>query len=279
LSFRRSFAAGIAVTCGFSAWWLGSLQASGTSIAFLSVGQGDCSVVTSRGQTILIDAGPATPFSDTGKSIIMPWLKEHGVDSLAGVFLSHSDGDHVGGTPSILSAYPEARVVMSDQFRDDPAMLAHLQQWHMATDAVLWLPQQSTFELGVLHGFVDCPFRPPGSDTNNGSMFVRVWDGAGSATFTGDAPKSVEKEEETELDWRSEILHIGHHGSRTASDISWLQAVQPRFAIISVGRTNRYGLPNRQVLDELSSLKIPTLRTDLDGTLTFVFNGSEFVRQ
>jgi competence protein ComEC len=233
----------------------------------------------SDGQAILIDAGPASPYEDAGKTIVVPWLREHGVDSLAGIFLSHPDGDHVGGTASILRAYPEAKVVISDQFKTDPAMLGHLKAWALPADAVIWLPQRSAFDLGEIHAFVDCPQRPPKSDTNDGSMFVRVSEGNGSATFTGDAPKAVEREEETESNWSSEILHIGHHGSRTATDPSWLKAVHPKFAVISVGRGNRYGHPTREVLDRLSEMRIPTFRTDREGTITFVYNGSEFVRQ
>lgn len=220
----------------------------------------------------------ATPYEDAGKTIIVPWMRAHGIESVDAILLSHPDGDHVGGTPSILSQYPGARLLISDQFAADPAMLDHLRQWGVSTDSVVWLPKISSLTFGALSASVECPDRLPGSGTNDGSMFVRVSEGNGSAMFTGDAPKEVERACEADANWGSEILHVGHHGSRTATDPSWVKAVHPKYAIVSVGRSNRYGLPNQEVLDLLARSHTTVLRTDRDGTITFTFNGTEFAR-
>jgi competence protein ComEC len=241
------------------------------------VGQGDCSVLQSDGETVLVDDGPASPYEDAGAKIVVPWLRKEGVDDVEAIFLSHPDEDHVGGTPAILTAYPGAKVVISDQFKADPAMLGHLQKWGLPVDSVLWLPHLSSFRVGELVCEVDCPDRTLDEDTNHGSMFIRASEGQGSAVFSGDAPKDVERKVEGDGDWHSEIDHVGHHGSRTATDPSWIAAVHPRYAIISVGRDNRYGLPNQEVIDRLQQSNVHILRTDRDGTITFDFNGSEFV--
>jgi competence protein ComEC len=276
--FTRSFAIiPLAALVWCLCWTIGDRPSNEpATITFLSVGQGDCSVVTSDSETVLIDAGPKTPTTDAGKEIVVPWLKHHGITTVQAILLSHPDADHVGGTPSILAAYPAAHVLISDQFKADPAMLAHLEKWNLSSDRVTWLPHFSAMKLGELFCFLDCPDRPLYAGTNDGSMFVRISEGNGSVTFTGDAPKAVEQRCEHESSWESEIIHIGHHGSKTATDPTWLTTVHPRYAIISVGRNNRYGLPSREVLARINRAGIRIYRTDQDGSVTFRFYGSQF---
>jgi competence protein ComEC len=104
-------------------------------------------------------------------------------------------------------------------------------------------------------------------------------DGGGTAAFSGDAPISVERFVEGSGDWRSEILKAGHHGSRTASDESWIETVHPTYAVISVGRNNHYGHPNREVLDRLTQDGVTILRTDQDGDIEFDYDGKTFIKQ
>jgi competence protein ComEC len=225
----------------------------------------------------LIDDGPGPPEADAGEKLVLPALRRLGVDSVSAIFLSHPDEGHVGGTPAVLKEYPTARIVMSDEFRTDPAMVGHLAQWKVPAERVCWLPLRDRFVDGKFVATIVCPDMRAGDEANNGSMFVRVSCGGASAMFSGDAPRSVEDAMESCGSWTSEILKVGHHGSRTATDPSWLQAVHPRFAVISVGRNNRYGHPNAEVVDELREDHVKTYRTDQDGDVVFTFNGQTFL--
>ncbi len=258
---------------------VGSRVGDSTELVFVSVGQGDCAVFSTGGHAILIDDGPATPYFDAGSQIVVPRLRALGVESVAAILLSHPDGDHVGGTPAVLKAFPEAQVVISDQFEHDPAMLGHLAKWGLSPERVRWLPLDCSLAIGKFRATIVCPDKQPSEEANNGSMFIHLTDGAASAVFSGDAPTSVERAMETHCNWSSEILKAGHHGSRTASDESWIEAVHPRYAIISVGRNNRYGHPNREVMDRLQRDGVQALRTDQLGDIVFDFDGKEFVRR
>jgi len=264
----------VALVVGFVA---GRFEGEPTELVFVNVGQGDCAVFRSSGHTILIDDGPVTPTLDAGERYVIPELRSLGVVSLDAILLSHPDSDHVGGTGALLRAFPQARVLMSAQFRDRPEMAKHLSAWGLGVDQVGWLPETCEFKMGAFQVHLDCPPIFPGEETNDGSMFVHLADGAASATFSGDAPKNVERFEETQFDWSAEVVKLGHHGSKTATDPTWLERVHPLIAIVSVGRNNRYGHPNRETLDLLDADRIRTLRTDEDGTLEFRVEGGKFV--
>lgn len=265
-----------ALAAGFAAGWHAPVP---TRLVFISVGQGDCAVFEKGGTAIMIDDGPGPPMSNADERIVVPRLRDLGVDSVAAILLSHSDEDHVGGTPAVLKAYPEAHVFMSDQFRNSSEMLHKLNGWGMDPSRIDWLPPEDTLSFGDFTASIECPPMTPGDDANNGSMFVHLHCRDASATFSGDAPASVEKAMEPLGDWRSEILKVGHHGSRTATDESWIEAVHPRYAVISVGRNNEYGHPNREVIDRLKRDGVETFRTDQVGDIEFDFDGRTFIKR
>jgi competence protein ComEC len=257
----------------------GSLQGDDTRLVFISVGQGDSAVLEQGGEAILIDDGPGTPEANAGEKLVLPKLRSLGVDTVEAIFLSHPDEDHVGGTPAVLSVFPEAKLVISDQYENDPAMQRHLASWNVPVSSVCWLPLDDSFQFGAFTAKIVCPDLAMGAKDNDGSMFVHIACNRASAMFSGDAPASVEKAMEPVGGWSSEILKVGHHGSRTATDESWIQTVRPRYAVISVGRNNHYGHPNQEVLDRLQRDGVETLRTDQLGDIEFDFDGETFVRK
>jgi len=238
-------------------------------LIFLSVGQGDCSVFESGGTAVLIDVGPKTGTGfDAGERIVVPRLRSLGVSKVALILLSHPDADHVGGLAAVMKANPEAQVGISDQFRRHPGMLATLKGAGVDPSSVLWFGRHALAHLGAFALEIETPSWTSGDD-NEGSMFVRISDGASSAVFSGDAPIPAENAIASATHWTAQILHAGHHGSRTASGEAWLSQIKPVWAIISCGRDNQYGHPHRSVLDAFTQHRIEVHRTDREGDLVF----------
>lgn len=245
-----------------------------SELVFLSVGQGDCAVLRHAGVTVLIDAAPRNEGTDAGARIVAPSLRRMGVRKIDLVLLSHPDADHVGGLGALSKKFSIGAVVIPGSFRNHPDMLKTLEEARV--NRVTWINNGWTVKWANLSLHLDSiPIVPGGAD-NDGSMAVQIRCGQASATFTGDASEAAEEELAKRWDWKAEILHVGHHGSATSTSFTWLREVQPELAVISCGRTNPYGHPAAETLSRLQSLKIKSLRTDTDGTLTFAMTQEGF---
>jgi len=260
---------------GFGAGWVWPKP---TRLTFLSVGQGDCAVFQHAGTTILIDAGPKTPTFDAGAKIVVPSLREMGVDGVDLILLSHPDIDHVGGAGSILKAYPDAKVAVSACFRQNEQLLGLLRDWGRSPDNVLWLAPELIGQVGEFKIRIDCPQTFPDEETNDGSMLVRIEDGRASAVFSGDAPAKIEQAFDRVADWKSEIMKAGHHGSRSAKSEEWIESVHPEYAILSCGINNEYHHPHKEVVDRLQADHVKICRTDKEGDISFVLRNGRFER-
>ena len=112
-------------------------------------------------------------------------------------------------------------------------------------------------------------------DSNNTSIIAKLVFGQTSFLFTGDATRSVEKQlldQVEQLD--SDILKVGHHGSKTSSSKEFIEAVSPEIAVISAGKNNKYGHPHPEVLDNLAGTRI--FRTDLNGDIKITSDGTSY---
>lgn len=257
----------LAVGVGFL---LGQAEPQDTRLVFLSVGQGDCALLSSGGRNILFDAGPANERYDAGERIVIPKLRQLKVQQIDMIVLSHPDSDHMGGTQAILKAYPNALVAMSEQFRAKPEVQA--QRWKH----VVWLKHRGIVKFGktTIHYLSPVPH----GDDNSGSVMVRIDHGGATAVLTGDADAMTEEHALTEDNWGAQVLEVGHHGSRTSSSPTWLDAVKPEIAVVSVGRRNNYHHPNKEALSRYANRKIPIARTDQAGDIVFVARNGRFVR-
>jgi competence protein ComEC len=116
-------------------------------------------------------------------------------------------------------------------------------------------------------------------DLNSTSMVNKINFGKTSVLFTGDTPIINEQALiSTGVNLHAQILKVAHQGSRTATSEEFLRAVAPEFAVISVGKDNRFGHPNKEVLERLNNLSIKTFRTDIDGNVSFVSNGQVWTK-
>ena len=228
---------------------------------------------------MLVDTGPKDAYTDAGEKIVVPKLRALGVSGVDLILLTHPDMDHIGGTGSVLRHFPNARLAISDSFHTNHQLLKQLREWNYSADDVFWFHSELRGSLGRFELRLQFPKTAPDQETNDGSAFLRIEDGAASAVLTGDAPTKAEELVSRLGGWQSEIMKAGHHGSHSSTSEVWIQAVKPEFAILSCGRNNRYGHPHREVVDRLTKDGVQICRTDRDGDIEFDVQGDRFVRR
>ncbi|MFI5384539.1 MAG: ComEC/Rec2 family competence protein [Fimbriimonadales bacterium] len=240
-----------------------------TRLTFIAVGQGDCAVFQTSGRTVLIDVGPKSQYSDAGKRIVLPDLRKMGIDSIDLILLSHPDIDHVGGLGALLKGLPVGRVAISSAFAHYGPMIGHLRDAGCLPGETMWLGPGQRAQIGDFRVEIYCPEWHDPEPDNDGSEFVKISGDGASAVFTGDATALAEAKMMPGHDWSAQVLKLGHHGSKSASSEAWLEAVHPRWAVVSCGRDNTYGHPHQEVLGRVEHLGIKLARTDQDGDITF----------
>jgi len=249
---------------------------TGLLVAFLDVGQGDCAFLQSpSGKTMLIDGGPENAFSTIDR-----FLVSHGVAGLDVVIATHLHTDHIGGLIQIVDAYPigefyyppfdaenETYFALRDALKESQAVAAS-----PLAGADTRIPWDGAIEVRVL-----APYDTVYSDFNDTSYILRVTYGNTSVLFAGDATALGEKlamKAQPDHYFHADVLKIGHHGSSDSTSEKFLETVQPSIAVISVGKDNGYGLPDAELLERLSKQGIKVYRTDEDGTVTLLLDGT-----
>ncbi|MDT0635889.1 DNA internalization-related competence protein ComEC/Rec2 [Spectribacter hydrogenoxidans] len=221
------------------------------NLAVLDVGQGLSAVVRTAGHTLLFDAGPRYRSGfDTGRALVLPYLKSQGIRRLDRVVISHGDIDHRGGWPAIRSAMPVGQAVGAAT--DRPCLAG--QAWHW--DGV---------EFRMLH-----PTTPGGQD-NDGSCVLRISGAGGSVLLTGDIEAPAEQallEREAE-GLAADILVVPHHGSDSSSTTAFVQAAAPAFAVVPAGWRNRWGFPDPAVVARYQQVGAGVLHTGRVGAVRF----------
>ena len=246
-------------------------------IIFFDVGQGDSIFIeTPQKHQVLIDGGPTSAVLEKlGKE--MPFY-DRTIDL---IILSHPEHDHLAGLLEVLKRYKVENVLWTGVLRDT----AEFEEWQRLLEEegatikiaqfnqVVWLgvPSDQTARIEILYPFENLEGQTI-KNTNNSSIIARLVFQEKAILFTGDAYKSVENELiQKNIDLKSNILKIGHHGSKTSTSEKFLEKVMPELAIISVGAKNSYGHPNLEVLEVLERYDIKLLRTDQEGDIKIIY--------
>ncbi|MFA7007686.1 MAG: MBL fold metallo-hydrolase [Elusimicrobiales bacterium] len=248
-------------------------------VYFINVGQGDSTYIElPDGKNALIDGGPDK--SETGNLAL--FLSSHSVTRIDNVVLTHPHSDHYTGLQYVFSKMPVSNffdtqvdnaAATGDEAVRTLAAGAHIVH-PSAGDTLPW--DENEVGVKVLNA---CSFSVVSSSSqfiNDCSIVLRITYQNISMLFTGDMQDDVEaglvKQYGGEL--KSEVLKVGHHGSRYSSSDAFLAAVQPHDAYVSVGQNN-YGHPTPSCLARLKKAGAVVRRTDLDGTMEYAIGGTD----
>lgn len=235
------------------------------TISYLNVGQGDCIFIClPNGETMLIDAGTAS----YGNHIIK-YIKDSGNDTLNYVMITHPHADHIGGMSAVLEAFEIEQIYMPNVSTNTKTYQTLLQTIYEKNLTIQ--PAHAgmvLFEEENLRGELLAPIDTNPHNLNNASIVLRLSYYSYDFLFMGDAEQEVETQMLAEhANVSADTIKIGHHGSDTSSSASFLKAVDPDIAVISVGEDNAYDHPSPNVLTMLQELQIDIWRTDENGTI------------
>ncbi|HWQ75349.1 MAG TPA: MBL fold metallo-hydrolase [Syntrophomonas sp.] len=247
----------------------GDIKAGQLKVHFIDVGQADCILVEQGSQSMLIDAGN----KDDGDGIIK-YIKQQGIDRFDYVVGTHPHEDHIGGMAEVIQAFKVDKVYLPKVTHTSSAfesMVSAIKNQGLKATAPV---PGSSFKLGEATCTILAPNEISYAELNNYSIVIKMAYDETSFLFTGDAETVSEQEMlDKGYDLSADVLKVGHHGSSTSTSAAFLNAVQPRYAVISLGKNNSYGFPHRETMSKLKSNHVIVYRTDESGTVVAVSDG------
>ncbi|MEK7471130.1 MAG: ComEC/Rec2 family competence protein [Patescibacteria group bacterium] len=246
----------------------------GLTFAMLDVGQGDGLFIESpTGTQVMFDGGPPRKVLGPLQRVMSPFDK-----SIDAIVITNPDVDHIGGLLDILKNYKVGVVLESGTLTDSKTYQSLREEMKKQNIPDILAKRGMRLDIG---GGAVINILFPDRDvsewaTNDGSVVARLSFGDTSVILTGDAGAKTEQiilGENSEIQLKSTILKVGHHGSRTSSSTSFVKAVSPQYASISDGKNNNYGHPHQETLDTLAKFGANIFRTDLLGTIVMKSDG------
>ena len=257
--------------------FFGTLVVKATStprVDALNVGQGDATLVRTADHTVLFDTGgrPGAGWGEDGYYDAVRELRKLGVSRIDRLVLSHPDPDHTGGLEAILRNFEVSKLLLNYEPSNDRRLDRTITDWcgkRLACKLSLsfgetWIYGGTSFSLYPFGGAADVPLTD-----NEKSTAMLVSHGSHRLLMTGDLPRWSELVLLREVKRPISLLKLGHHGSRTSSDPTFLNALKPRIVWSSHGRANRFGHPHSEVLERVKHTGAQFITTADMGTLSF----------
>ena len=231
-------------------------------VSILDVGQGDSFLIRLKNKNILIDTGGNINY-DISKNILIPYFKSVGIKKIDYLVLTHGDYDHMGEAINLLDNFKVEKVIFNcGEFNElEKELIKVLDKKKIKYYSCL---KELNIDNNKLYFLQTKEYD---NENDNSNVIYTELDGY-KFMFMGDA--GVEKEKDILEKYNLsniDVLKVGHHGSKTSSSKEFINEINPNYSIISVGKNNRYGHPNKEVLNNLSDSKI--YRTDQDGSIMF----------
>ncbi len=232
------------------------------SVTFFDVGQGDAALIVTKDAAVVVDVGPAAAAQKAADGIARL------TDKIDCLIVTHPHEDHMGALSEVLRTVPTDLVIMNSDASDASFFERALDVIEQKDIPVREAEDGALYKFGDLTVELFCPVTGA-EDKNENSVVVRASVPGASALVTGDATTDTEAAILSRgADVAADILKVGHHGSSTSSSEEFLDAVNPRIAVISCGAGNSYGHPHDVTLGRLSAIGADVYRTDRDGTVT-----------
>lgn len=241
------------------------------TVHFIDVGQGDCTLLESDGEFVLIDAGE----SEYGERVLS-YIAGHGANELKYVIATHPHADHVGGLSTVINNMDTENFITAETDCATKTWMKVLTAVDNQNINYIDAEVGDTYSFGSAQFTITAPLSSDYSGYNSYSVATLVECGNVRFMLTGDA----EKDSEYEMvaageDLRADVLKCGHHGSSTSTTAKFLKAVNPDYAIISCGEDNEYGHPHKETIQKLNTLGCEIYRTDTMGTIIAATDGKE----
>ncbi len=236
-------------------------------VTFLDVGQADSILIEESNEYMLIDAGN----NEDGPKLVN-YFNSLGIEKFEYVIGTHAHEDHIGGMDDIIKNFSIGTFYM-------PEVITTTKTFEDVLDALE--EKQVAFnspEIDNSYTFADSTIETlyvnnNSNDLNDSSIVIRLKHGTNTFLFTGDASTKVEKEI-LEKNIQSDVLKVGHHGSRYSTSKAFLDKVNPTYAVVSVGKNNTYKHPHDEIIKRLENKNIKIYRTDESGSIVAESNGN-----
>ena len=244
-----------------------------TSIYFLDVNQGDSTlIVTNKNKSILIDSGGKMNYDveewkirnkefNLMKDSLIPFYKSIGLKRINYLFFSHGDYDHIGYSKELISNFKVDNIYINND---------NVNYYEKEINGIKFNNKYLKIDNVEIYSLNDKLYD---NENDNSLVLLIIIDGY-KLLFMGDASSKVENDLVEKYNLKNiDILKVGHHGSNTSSGINFIKTINPKYSIISVGKNNKYGHPNKEVLNNLENSII--YRTDEDGSIMFKIKNNE----
>lgn len=242
----------------------GVVTSNESELHFIDTGNSDAILIKNDNKFALIDGG-----DNDDEERVVSYLKDQGVKELEYIFATHPHADHIGGLDAVVNEIKVKNVYVSNGDSDSKTYSDFI--YAMANKGLSpSVPLlNSEFKLGS--GKFKVISAANEKDPNNNSLVLEYVNGNDKVLLMGDAEEKIERElNVSDVD----LLKVGHHGSRSSSSSSFIDKINPKYAVILVGANNKYGHPHKETMDTLASKNIEIHRSDECGHIVFKSSGN-----
>jgi len=251
-------------------------------VTLLDVGQGLSVIIQTQQHILVYDTGPRYSDSfNTGKTVVIPFLKSQGISKIDTIVISHGDNDHIGGIKSIVDSMPVTKILTSVPNKVKSKIKSKKKNIYTGycDSENQWFWDGVNFK--IIH-----PKPLSSLKKNNASCVLRISvetnnpgikNQENSILLTGDIEAKAEKEivDNHEVDISANIVVAPHHGSKTSSTVAFINKIKPDYVLYAVGYRNRYHFPTKSISERYKQLGIIDYATNDNGAITFILNSAK----
>ncbi len=247
-------------------------------IEVIDVGQGESILISSKGNTALIDTGLYSEYHSVTET-----LSKYNISKIDVLLISHLHDDHAGALGVLSEIYTISNLILPEVSIESESLgVAELAIDRVVGDGgeIYTAKQGMNFNIGNFELTVLASFDRMSEENNRSVITMAEIDGK-KFLFTGDMERKAENALlKEDLNLKCDVLKVAHHGSSTSSSVEFLEACSPKMAVISAGKDNIYGHPHNEILALFESKGYKVFRTDLMGNIIFTIKNKKItVRQ